>query len=295
MKHKKHHKNEKSEKKSFTKPPRAGAQPKKSKPLAEHPKFTGAKPDLYGHHACAAAWLNPARKIKALYLCDSAAQSFDPILHEAKKRGLTRPAPAMIDKGALERILPPGAVHQGVALAAEALSESDAGELLIEAGQREKSLLLILDQVTDLHNIGAILRSACAFGAHGMIVQRKHAPSFDGGVLAKTACGALEHVKIAQETNLSRAIEELQEGGFFVIGLDERGELEIGAFAAQAKAQNQTKIALVLGAEGPGLRRLVAEKCDALVRLPMHGAMPSINVSNAAAVALYALSEKIGV
>jgi 23S rRNA (guanosine2251-2'-O)-methyltransferase len=117
-------------------------------------------------------------------------------------------------------------------------------------------------------------------------MQKKHAPELSG-VLAKTACGAIEHVPIAYETNLSRSIEELQAGGFFVYGLDERGEdiTRMKSFAG--------KTALVLGAEGPGMRRLVKDHCDGLLRLPMSGPMPSINVSNAAAVALYALSTKI--
>lgn len=143
--------------------------------------------------------------------------------------------------------------------------------------------LAILDQVTDPHNVGAILRSACAYGAKGLIMQSKHAPEMTGA-LAKAACGALEHVPVAFETNLSRAIEALQQAGYFVYGLDERGD-DIGQqnFAG--------KNVLVLGAEGPGIRRLVKEHCDVLIRLPMHGPMPSINVSNAAAVAFHEFSK----
>jgi 23S rRNA (guanosine2251-2'-O)-methyltransferase len=131
--------------------------------------------------------------------------------------------------------------------------------------------------------MGAILRSACAFGAAGIIVQKRHAPELSGpagGIMAKTACGAMEHTPIAYETNLSRSIEALQEAGYFVYGLDERGE--------DMPRDTPSKAVLVLGAEGEGLRHLVKEKCDVLVKLPTSGPIASLNVSNAAAVALYA-------
>jgi 23S rRNA (guanosine2251-2'-O)-methyltransferase len=144
---------------------------------------------------------------------------------------------------------------------------------------------LMLDQVTDPHNVGAIISSACAFGAAGVVMQKKHAPALNG-VLAKTACGAVEHVPVAFVTNLSRALEEFKEGGYFSYGLDERGEMDIGELG-----KKPGKCVLIMGAEGPGIRHLVKEHCDSLVRLPMHGPMPSINVSNAAAVALYAVTE----
>ena len=140
----------------------------------------------------------------------------------------------------------------------------------------------MLDQVTDPHNVGAIMRSACAFGADGLIMQKKHAPSF-AGVLAKTACGAVEHINVAFETNLTRSLETLQNNGFFVLGLDEHGEITIG------DADIPNKCVLVLGAEGTGIRRLIREQCDTLVRLPTTGPILSLNVSNAAAIALYAI------
>ncbi|MBX2835128.1 MAG: 23S rRNA (guanosine(2251)-2'-O)-methyltransferase RlmB [Micavibrio sp.] len=179
--------------------------------------------------------------------------------------------------------MPQGAVHQGVAAAPSAALEYDLQDLIIATDNKSAPLFLMLDQVTDPHNVGAIIRSACAFGADGIIMQKKHAPELSG-VLAKTACGGLEHVKVASVVNLSRAIEELQQAGYFVYGLDERGESDIGTLA-----KKPGKTVLVLGAEGPGMRPLVKDHCDALVRLPMFGPMPSINVSNAAAVALYAL------
>lgn len=236
--------------------------------------------NLFGFHAVSAAWQNPARNFEALYLTDQAAEGFEDVLRAAPS--VRRPEPQIIDKRDLERALPPGTVHQGIAALAAPLAETGVQDLIIRAGNGEPSLLLILDQVTDPHNVGAILRSACAFGANGVIMQRKHAPELSG-VLAKTACGALEHIPVAFETNLSRTIETLQEAGYFVAGLDERGE-DIASYKPSQKT------ALVLGAEGPGIRHLVKEHCDILLRLPMYGAMPSINVSNAAAVALYALS-----
>ena len=181
-------------------------------------------------------------------------------------------------------MLPKGAVHQGIALDCTPLPEYDAQDLIIAHQGKESSTLLILDQVTDPHNVGAIIRSAAAFGCAGIIQQRKHAPEL-AGVLAKTACGGLEHTKIAHETNLSRAIETLQSAGYFVYGLDERGEQTIGQIKPGGKQ------VIVLGAEGAGLRRLVAEKCDALIKLPTQPPIASLNVSNAAAIALYALSQ----
>ncbi|HOO82843.1 MAG TPA: 23S rRNA (guanosine(2251)-2'-O)-methyltransferase RlmB [Alphaproteobacteria bacterium] len=238
---------------------------------------------LYGFHAVREAWLNENRRVQALYCTQSALDGFQEALETTRKKGLERPAPQILNKQSLEKILPLGAVHQGLALDCSALDDVGIEDILIRERKNERSLLIILDQVTDPHNVGAILRSACAFGAAGMIVQKKHAPELTG-VLAKTACGALEHVPVAFETNLSRCIETLQENGYFVYGLDERG-------AALATANIGGKSVLVLGAEGPGLRRLVKEHCDGLLALPMRGPMPSINVSNAAAVALCEFSK----
>ncbi|MGH1398023.1 MAG: 23S rRNA (guanosine(2251)-2'-O)-methyltransferase RlmB [Alphaproteobacteria bacterium] len=253
---------------------------KQSAPRPSGPKLAPAQ--LYGFHAVAEAWQNEARSIKALYVTEQGLASFTEI---ANSTNLNRPAPQIMEKATLEKLLPRDAVHQGLAIACGNLPETDIQDFIIRA-QNNPSRLVMLDQVTDPHNVGAILRSACAFGFDGMVMQRKHAPELNG-VLAKTACGAAEHVPVAYETNLSRSIETLQEAGYFVYGLDERGE-DIGSFQDDIP----DKIVLVLGAEGPGLRRLVKEGCDTLMRLPMHGAMPSINVSNAAAVAFYALMSK---
>jgi len=236
---------------------------------------------LYGFHAVAEAWMNEERVIEALYATDQGLKSLDAVLGKAQNAGLNRPTPSEIDKHTLEKMLPQGAVHQGLALACPLIEESSVQDFIISASDKP-SVLVMLDQVTDPHNVGAILRSACVFGLDGMIMQRKHAPFLDG-VLAKTACGAVEHVPVAYETNLNRSIESLQEAGFFVYGLDERGE-DLSQISGLPD-----KIVLVMGAEGPGLRRLVKENCDSLLRLPTGGPISSLNVSNAAAVTFYAL------
>jgi 23S rRNA (guanosine2251-2'-O)-methyltransferase len=242
-------------------------------------------PTLYGFHAVAEAWLNEDRQIHVLYMTEQARASFDPILIKGKAKGLRRQDAFIVDKKKLEKMLPQGAVHQGLALAASGVPEFSAEDLIIKTRDDERAIILMLDQVTDQHNVGAIIRSACAFGAAGVVMQKKHAPVLNG-VLAKTACGAIEHVPVAFVTNLSRTLEEFKEGGYFSYGLDERGEMDIGELG-----NKPGKSVLIMGAEGPGIRHLIKEHCDSLVRLPMHGPMPSINVSNAAAVALYAVTK----
>ncbi len=252
---------------------------RQTKPQGQSTKLPRAS--LYGFHAVSEAWLNDARQIDALYATEQGLKSFETIIEQASRHGLTRPTPTLIDKNTLEKILPQGAVHQGLALVCPLIEEATLQDFIISA-EDKPSILVMLDQVTDPHNVGAILRSACVFGLDGMIMQRKHAPFLDG-VLAKTACGGVEHVPVAYETNLSRSLESLKESGFFVYGLDERGE-DLSELSALPD-----KIILVLGAEGPGLRRLIKENCDSLLRLPTHGKLSSLNVSNAAAVTFYAL------
>lgn len=242
---------------------------------------THYRPFLYGFHAVHEAWLNPSRAVKTLYLTDHSAKGFEATLLEARHKGLRRPEPVLVDKKKLEKMLPQGAVHQGLALDADDLDKIFLQDVIIQGKAKNNSVLIMLDQVTDPHNVGAILRSASAFGADAMILQTKHAPDLNG-VLAKTACGAVEHLPVVHETNLSRAIQTLQDEGYRVYGLDETGD--------DLSSPTDTHICLVLGAEGPGLRRLVKEHCDSLLRLPTQGAIQSLNVSNAAAVALYAFT-----
>lgn len=236
------------------------------------------KADLFGLHAVREAWHNEKRYVHALYITESALKEFEPHLKTAAKR----PPPQIVTKEELDRAFPAGTVHQGIALSAQALAEQSVMDLVIRAENNPKSVILILDQVTDPHNVGAILRSACAFGADGVIMQSKHAPEM-AGILAKTACGAADHIPVAYETNLSRAIEKLKEHHYTVIGLDEHSPEGFGDLPEYDRA------VLVLGAEGSGMRRLIKEHCDVLVTLPTKPPIASLNVSNAAAVALYAL------
>ena len=246
-------------------------------------RFSG-KASLWGVHAVTEAWKNPARVIKTLYITEQALAEFAPVM--AAHTG-TRPAPTVVERRQIDDILPPGAVHQGIAIDASPLDEIFVQDLIIHAATKNKSVFVVLDQVTDPHNVGAVLRSACAFGADGLIMQSRHAPEING-VLAKAASGAVEHMPVAYETNLSRAINHLQEAGYTAVALDERGEAGIADYKFPAKT------VIVLGAEGKGLRQGLRENCNITVRLPTGGAIGSLNVSNAAAVALYAFAAHKG-
>ena len=174
--------------------------------------------------------------------------------------------------------LPAGAVHQGIAALVAPLEEPGIEDLLALCGER--SLVLALDQVTDPHNVGAILRTVAAFGASGIVTTERNAPA-DTGVLAKAASGALEIVPLVRAVNLARALDQLKEAGFWNYGLPEGGDVPLGTVDMKGR------VCIVLGAEGEGMRRLTSEKCDRLVTIPTNAALASLNVSNAAAVALY--------
>ncbi|RTL71509.1 MAG: 23S rRNA (guanosine(2251)-2'-O)-methyltransferase RlmB [Hyphomicrobiales bacterium] len=231
---------------------------------------------LYGIHAVEAALRNPARRVDKLLLTDNAQRRLHDVLQE---RGVTGEAALPKD---LDRRLGPDTVHQGAMLETAPLEEPDLEALAELADQRP---LLVLDQVTDPHNVGAILRSAAVFGAAGLVMTRRHSPPLDG-TLAKSASGALEHVPVALVGNLARTIEELKDLGFLVVGLDGEGEGTIEAI------DWSRRIALVLGAEGKGLRQLTRESCDQLCRITADGPLASLNVSNAAAVSLHFASFK---
>ena len=181
----------------------------------------------------------------------------------------------------LVRLVPHDAPHQGVVIEVEPLEGAWLDELVEGAPQR--ALLLVLDQVTDPHNVGAILRSAAAFGAVGIVTQDRHSPP-ESGVVAKAASGALERMPWARVVNLARALDEIGQAGFWRIGLAGDADVEL------KDALGPPRVALVLGAEGAGLRPNTREHCDALARLPISESIESLNVSNAAAVALYAAS-----
>jgi 23S rRNA (guanosine2251-2'-O)-methyltransferase len=243
------------------------------------PKSPRLKADLFGLHAVREAWQNPKRYVHNLYITENAMKEFEPHL----KTDAKRPEPMIVTKDELDKAFPVGTVHQGIGLSCQPLAEVSITDIIIRGTLKPKSVIVMLDQVTDPHNIGAIMRSACAFGADGVVMQSKHAPEMSG-VLAKTACGAMEHIDVAYETNLSRALEKLQENHYTVIGLDEHAEKTF------AQLPKYDRAVIVLGAEGPGIRRLIREHCNVLVKLPTNEPITSLNVSNAAAVALYALT-----
>ena len=235
---------------------------------------------LYGVHAVTAALRNPKRLHQRLMVTTSGYESIREAYEQMQAEGEKLPQPMFVENVDIDRLLPRDAVHQGLLLDAQPLEDPDLADFLLTAPDNAK--IVMLDQVTDPHNVGAILRSASAFGAIGVIVQKLHAPDITG-TLAKTASGAVEHVPVLREVNLSRALEQLKNAGFFCIGLAEEGEETISQLTTTGK------VCLVMGAEGDGLRRLVAENCDVLAKLPTSGPISSLNVSNAAAVALYEL------
>src|SRR5919112_1940483 len=228
------------------------------------------RPRFWGRHAVAAALANPEREVVRLWVTREAAAELD--------------LPAGIpftyaDAADLGRLVPRDAPHQGIVAEVERLPDLLLADLLDEA--EDGRPLLLLDQVTDPHNVGAILRSAAAFDALGIVTQDRHAPP-ESGALAKSASGALESVPWVRVVNLARALDEMAEAGFWRIGLT--GEADI----TLAQAVGPPRVALVLGAEGEGMRQNVEAHCDALARLPISDRIESLNVSNAAAVALYA-------
>jgi 23S rRNA (guanosine2251-2'-O)-methyltransferase len=240
----------------------------------------GAAPDglvrLYGIHTVRAALDNPRRKISRLAVTRNAAER----LGLADLSALPFPA-ELVEPRDIDRITGSEAVHQGVVIEARPLQPKPLDAL------GDNRLVVVLDQVTDPHNVGAIMRSAVAFGAGALVTTQRHSPQ-ESGVLAKSASGALEHIDMIEVKNLADALGKLHDAGFQTIGLDSDGPAEMEmTFSGE-------KIALVLGAEGKGLRQKTRETVTALARLDMPGAIRSLNVSNAAAVALYAARKWLG-
>lgn len=231
---------------------------------------------LYGLHTVRAALDNPARKIRKMLVTRNAAERLGISDLAALPFAAELAEPRDID-----RITGSDAVHQGVLIEAEPLKPKRLDVL------GDTRLVLVLDQVTDPHNVGAILRSAVAFGAGALITSTRHSPA-ESGVLAKSASGALEHIDHIEVRNLAEALRALHEAGFQTVGLDSDGPAEL------EKTFSGKKIALVLGAEGKGLRQKTRETVTALARLDMPGVIRSLNVSNAAAVALYAAGKWLG-
>ena len=231
---------------------------------------------LYGRHAVLAALNNPGRRCRRLLMTAEVSRS----LGDTVRPG---PAPETVDRNRLNDLMP-GAVHQGIALLADPLPAPDLAHATTPHSGRNNTVL-VLDQVSDPHNVGAILRSADAFAARAIVTTDRNAPAATGA-LAKAASGALERVPVVRVANLAQALDSLGELGYWRIGLAADGDREL------AGCRDFGNVALILGAEGKGLRRLTATKCDLLARIDMPGPMTSLNVSNAAAVALYELSRR---
>jgi 23S rRNA (guanosine2251-2'-O)-methyltransferase len=229
---------------------------------------------LYGWHTVTAALVNPARRIRKILATENAVR------HLADD-GIKLPiAPEMVRPDVIAARLSPDAVHQGLLAEADPLPSPDIEDLA------PTGIVLVLDQITDPHNVGAILRTAAAFAVAAIVTTARHSPEATG-VLAKSASGALELVPIVTVQNLARGLGALKDRGFLLVGLDSSAPDDLAAVELSAP------LALVLGAEGKGLRQLTGATCDRLARLDLPGAIKSLNVSNAAALALYVASRAV--
>ena len=263
----------------------AGSAPKKPKWVIEKERARRASAAetvwLFGLHAVRDALANPRREKLRLILTRNAADRLGAAVTES---GMT---PEIADPRKFPAPIDPGSVHQGAALEVKPLDWGALEELALAEGPG-RPVMVLLDRVTDPHNVGAILRSAEVFGARAVVAPSRHSAP-ETGALAKTASGALERQPYLRVRNLAEAMETLKSIGFLVLGLDGAAERAVGEAAGEAPDR---PLALVLGAEGPGLRQKTRETCDALVRIPAAGEFGSLNVSNAAAVALYAVTTR---
>ena len=230
---------------------------------------------LYGWHTVTLALQNPARHIRKLLLTENAARRL------AEDNIKAPIAPEIVRPSQIDQLLGPDAVHQGLLVEADPLPSPDIETLAAEG------MILVLDQITDPHNVGAIMRSAAAFAVKAIVTTNRHSPEATG-VLAKSASGALELVPLVIVQNLARALTTLNERGFMTVGLDSEGGDNLAAIALRQP------LALVLGAEGKGLRQLTRETCSHVARLDMPGELKSLNVSNAAVLALYIGATRLG-
>jgi 23S rRNA (guanosine2251-2'-O)-methyltransferase len=239
---------------------------------------SGDRPRFWGRHAVYAALDNPVRHVRKIW---GTREALDLIV-------LPKDVPVTYaDVADLARLVAAGAPHQGIVIECDALEDIWLGDLLLQADDNPRPLL-VLDQVTDPHNVGAILRSAAAFDALGIVTQDRHSPP-ESGTLARSASGALEVVPWVRVVNLARAMDEMAEAQYWRIGLDG------AATRTLDDALGHARVAMVLGAEGEGMRQNTASHCDELAKLPIGGKVESLNVSNAAAIALYAAAVHKGV
>jgi 23S rRNA (guanosine2251-2'-O)-methyltransferase len=230
---------------------------------------------LYGHHAIVAALANPSRRLRRLLLTEEAEAALTKLLPQPWPLAAER-----VDRPRLDQLLGRDIVHQGSALLADPLAPPSLQSVLERPGP-----IIVLDQVSDPRNVGAIMRSAAAFGAAAVIAQDRNAPE-ENGALAKAASGALETMPLLRAVNIARTLIALKAADIWCVGLD------AGGAALSAAAIGDRRVALVLGAEGDGLRRLTRETCDEVAGLTIKGGVDSLNVSAAAAVAMYEITRK---
>ncbi len=239
---------------------------------------------LYGRHPVLAAVANPFRQISRILVTPENARD---LLAACDKAGRHRDIVNIVERREIDKMLSPDTVHQGFAACCRELENPDIEDICRMADTKKNSHILILDQVTDPQNIGAIIRSCVAFDTLALIMQDKNAP-LETGAMAKASAGMIEHLPLVRVTNLSRAISRLKEAGFWVIGMDGYAKTSV------AELKKGGKTAIVMGSEGKGMRRLVEESCDLTVRLPISNKVESLNVSTAAAIILYEISCKNG-
>ncbi len=230
---------------------------------------------IYGTHAVLAALKNPHRTLHKLWLTKKSQETFSPFLKKVSHK--------IVEDKVLASFLPKGAVHQDVVLETSPLQELSLEEM-VETFP-EEACVVILDQVTDPQNLGAILRSCATFGANALIVSEHHSPQFEG-TIAKVASGALEYVPLIRVVNMARTLEKLQENDFWCYGFAEEGKEVLGSRPLTGR------IALIFGAEGEGLRRLTKEHCDGLLKLPTSSHFTTLNVAQTVAVALFEVQKK---
>ncbi len=231
---------------------------------------------IYGRHAVLSALQNPKRHIQKLLITAENRAEIEKISPQIPM--------TVIDRKEFTKLLPGDAVHQGFALYCHRLETCDITDLLALAENKNRCHILILDQVTDPQNIGAIIRSCAAFGTLGLIIPDKNSP-LESGAMDKAAAGTMEIVPIARVTNLNHAIKILKENDFWIIGMDGYADTTID------KINKNSRIAIVMGSEGKGIRRLVQENCDYSVKLPISSQVESLNVSTATAITLYELNK----
>lgn len=237
---------------------------------------------LYGRHPVSAAISNPRRQIQTLY---TTKENFAELSELCRQNNRNTSLIKVVNRKEIDKLLPLDAVHQGFAAAVKELDSYSLEEICALADEQTDCHILILDQVTDPQNIGAIIRSCVAFDTLALVVQDKNSPT-ESGAMAKASAGMIEHLPIVRATNLARAIDILKKAGFWVIGMDGYATTTID------KMNSSGKIAVIMGSEGKGMRRLIEESCDSTVRLPISEKVESLNVATAAAITLYELNKR---